>query len=84
VACALVIGVATGTFSGLIREKSKVPTFITTLALLTVLSGIANLITNGFPVLTFPEWYGFLGSGYIVGIPVACTSLPWSLLPSTS
>jgi sugar transport system permease protein len=55
----------------MVRERTKVPTFITTLALLTVLSGTANLITNGFPVLTFPEWYGFLGSGYLLGIPVA-------------
>ena len=71
IVCALGVGTLTGFISGKIREKSKVPTFITTLAFLTVLSGIANLLTNGFPVLTFPEWYGFLGSGYIFGIPFA-------------
>ncbi len=71
IVCALGVGALTGFISGKIREKSKVPTFITTLAFLTVLSGAANLLTNGFPVLTFPEWYGFLGSGYIIGIPFA-------------
>jgi ribose/xylose/arabinose/galactoside ABC-type transport system permease subunit len=36
---------------------------------MTALSGAANLLTNGFPITPFPEWYNFIGGGYILGIP---------------
>ncbi|MDH3251962.1 MAG: ABC transporter permease, partial [Ignavibacteria bacterium] len=26
-------------------------------------------ITNGFPLTPFPEWYNFIGGGYLAGIP---------------
>ena len=48
----------------------KVPTFISTLAMLTILRGFASLITGGFPITSFPEWFAFIGAGYIFGIPV--------------
>lgn len=52
------------------RNAFGVPTFITSLAYLTVLSGFANLITDGFPITAFPQWYNFLGGGDILGVPV--------------
>lgn len=63
------LGVLCGGFTGAIRVKFGVPTFITTLALMTVLRGGAQLITNGFPLTPFPEWYNFVGGGYLFGIP---------------
>ncbi len=69
IAAALIAGFGIGTFTGFFRTKFKVPTFITTLALMTALSGAANLLTNGFPITPFPEWYNFFGGGYILGIP---------------
>jgi sugar transport system permease protein len=65
----LVLGFALGTFSGVIRNKFKVPTFIITLATMTALSGFAMIITKGFPVSPFPEWFNFIGGGYLFGIP---------------
>ena len=62
-------GFGVGCTTGYIRVKFKVPTFITTLAWMTVLTGVAELITNGFPITGFPEWYNFLGGGYVLGIP---------------
>jgi sugar transport system permease protein len=62
-------GALLGSFSGLMRTKYQVPTFITTLALMTGLTGAAELITNGFPLTPFPSWYNFLGGGHLVGIP---------------
>lgn len=62
-------GCLIGIFIGLMRIKYNVPSFITTLALLTGLRGAALLITNGFPLTPFPEWYNFLGGGYISSIP---------------
>ena len=58
-----------GALSGWIRVRFSVPTFITTLAWFTVLRGAAQLITNGFPITPFPEWFSFLGSGYVLRIP---------------
>jgi sugar transport system permease protein len=65
----LIIGFFLGVFTGLMRTRYQVPSFITTLALMTGLSGAAELITNGFPLTPFPNWYNFIGGGYLVGIP---------------
>jgi ribose/xylose/arabinose/galactoside ABC-type transport system permease subunit len=66
----LATGLAVGSFTGFLRVRFRVPTFITTLAWLTVLKGAAELITNGFPLTPFPEWYNEIGGGYLWVIPV--------------
>jgi ribose/xylose/arabinose/galactoside ABC-type transport system permease subunit len=66
---AIAIGVLLGYATGLIRHWFNVPTFITTLALLAALRGIANLVTGGFPLATFPGWFDFFGGGYLLFIP---------------
>ncbi len=68
-AVVLAVGLLLGMFTGLMRTRYQVPSFITTLALLTGLMGAAELITNGFPISSFPEWYNFLGGGYLAGVP---------------
>lgn len=70
VAATVSAGALLGSFSGLMRTRYQVPTFITTLALMTGLTGAAELITNGFPLTPFPSWYNVLGGGYLAGIPV--------------
>jgi len=69
VALAIAAGFLTGSFTGLVRVKFGVPSFITSLALLTGLRGFALLITGGFPISSFPGWYNFIGGGYVLGIP---------------
>lgn len=66
---AMSIGVATGVFIGTMWRAFGVPTFITTLALFTALRGFANLVTGGFPLPTFPDWFSFLGAGDLLGAP---------------
>jgi ribose/xylose/arabinose/galactoside ABC-type transport system permease subunit len=68
-AVTLCIGLLLGMFTGFMRMRYQVPSFITTLALLTGLMGAAELITNGFPINSFPEWYNFFGGGFVTGIP---------------
>jgi ribose/xylose/arabinose/galactoside ABC-type transport system permease subunit len=68
-AVALSVGVGVGIFTGKIREIFNVPTFITTLGLFTALRGVANLVTGGFPLPTFPEWFYFFGAGNLLGVP---------------
>jgi ribose/xylose/arabinose/galactoside ABC-type transport system permease subunit len=65
----LVTGFLLGTLTGLLRTRYQVPSFIATLALLTGLTGAAELVTNGFPLTPFPVWYNFIGGGYLLGIP---------------
>jgi ribose/xylose/arabinose/galactoside ABC-type transport system permease subunit len=65
----LAMGFSLGVLAGLIRNKFKVPTFIITLASMTALSGFSMIITKGFPVSPFPEWFNFIGGGYLFGIP---------------
>jgi simple sugar transport system permease protein/ribose transport system permease protein len=59
-----------GMFTGTLRHRVGVPTFITTLALMATLRGFANLITNGSPIETFPSWYYLLGGGRFLGVPI--------------
>ncbi len=66
---AVAIGFALGFSVGKFRHWFNVPSFICTLALFTALRGIANLITGGFPLTTFPNGFDFLGGGYLFGIP---------------
>lgn len=66
----IVIGSLLGAFTGFMRTKFQVPSFITTLALFTGLKGGAMLISNGFPIVApFPKWFQFIGAGYVYGIP---------------
>lgn len=65
---ALCAGFLSGVFTGWVRTRFNVPTFITTLALMAGLSGAAYIMTNSFPVLAFPDWYNFLGSGYVLRV----------------
>ena len=65
----IAFGYLLGVFIGKMRGRFLVPTFITTLALLTGLKGAALLLTGGFPITSFPYSFGYVGSGYVVGIP---------------
>jgi sugar transport system permease protein len=66
---AIGVGAALGYGTGKIRHWFNVPTFITTLALFAALRGVANLITGGFPLATFPDWFYFFGGGYLLFVP---------------
>lgn len=72
---ALVVGYSLGVFSASVRNRFNVPTFIITLALMTALTGFANLITGGFPIVPYPMWFNFIGGGYVLGIPVPALML---------
>ena len=67
---AILLGATIGSFTGFLRSKFRVPSFITTLALLTGLRGAALMLTGGFALTPFPDWYNFLGGGTVLGIPV--------------
>ncbi len=62
----VLFGVLIGCFTGVMRTRFGVPTFIVTLAWLTILKGAAQLVTNGFPISSFPPWFNFIGGGYVL------------------
>ncbi len=64
----LIAGVLIGMFTAWMRNSFRVPSFITTLGLLTMLSGFAYLLTGGFPIASYPQWFGYLGAGFIGGV----------------
>jgi ribose/xylose/arabinose/galactoside ABC-type transport system permease subunit len=66
----LAVGFGIGVLSGFLRVRLRVPTFITTLAWMTVLEGASKLITEGFPIRSFPGWYHTLGNGRVAGVPI--------------
>jgi ribose transport system permease protein len=78
---ALVVGTLAGMLNGFIITRGRIPDFIATLGTLTTLRGVALLVTGGLPVpshLTATELKGYLpdqmiwmGSGSILGVPVA-------------
>lgn len=67
VICSLIVGFLVGWFTGWVRVVFRVPTFIITLAWMSILRGCCFLITGGFSIISFPPWYNFLGGGYIWG-----------------
>ncbi len=51
----LVTGGACGTVTGFLITVTKLPPFIATLAMMSILRGLANVITGGFQVVGFPD-----------------------------
>ena len=67
----LIVGAISGFIVAFLRNKYAVPSFITTLGLLSIWRGVAYLLTDGSPLSPFPESFSFLGSGFIGPIPVS-------------
>lgn len=59
-----------GAFSGWIRSRFEVPTFIVTLALYMALRGLAMLVTNTYSI-PISEKFFYWGDGRVAGIPIA-------------
>jgi len=66
---AVITSTLAGCFSGFFRVRFRVPTFISTLAWLAILRGAVGLLTNGFAISPYPQWFNFLGAGYVWRIP---------------
>jgi ribose/xylose/arabinose/galactoside ABC-type transport system permease subunit len=68
---AVTCGVGAGLLSGLVTVLARLPTFITTLAMLGIVQGTAFLLTNGQPVAGFPAGYQVIGTGRAGPVPLA-------------
>ncbi|HWQ77376.1 MAG TPA: ribose ABC transporter permease [Anaerovoracaceae bacterium] len=70
VLAALVLGAVVGGFNGILCAKGKLPGFIATLASMTILRGLAYIITDGNSVVWSNEIFTKIGTGYIGIIPI--------------
>lgn len=65
------LGAVVGAISGLLRAIFNVPSFITTLGMLSIASGFALVVTNGRPIYNLPSGFSQIGQGHLLGIPVS-------------
>jgi len=79
IALLLAIGVAVGLVNGVITTRLKVPSFITTLGMLLILSGAVFLWTGGAPRGALADNFREIGRLGIDDFPVL-EQLPWSVL----
>lgn len=66
----ILTGVLIGLCMGTIIATQKIPPFIVTLAMLTILSGVAFVYTQGNPIPVTDSAFRFIGRGYVGPIPV--------------
>lgn len=71
IAIVLLVGLVVGAFNGLMVIKLGFNAFIFTLAMLILLHGIQVGIVNGRTIYFLPAEFTYLGSQYLLGIPVS-------------
>ncbi len=67
---ALLCGGLLGLFNGWAITRFNVPPFVATLAMLTIARGLTMLWTKGFPISGLGDKFTYLGTGWLLGIPV--------------
>ena len=67
----LLVGLALGGFNGLAITRFKLPPFVATLGMLSIGRGLTMLWTNGFPITALGPKFGFIGAGFLLGVPMA-------------
>src|SRR5713226_951663 len=71
IAIVLLIGLVVGAFNGFMVIKLGFNAFIFTLAMLILLAGIQVGMVNGRTVYHLPDEFIYLGSQYLLGVPVS-------------
>jgi len=67
----LLLGGLVGALQGWLVASEEIPAFIVTLAGLSVLRGVALLLTQGFSIPISPDsWFVQLGRGWFLGVPL--------------
>ena len=70
VLAALAVGILVGFVNGALCAYGKLPGFIATLASMTVLRGLAYIITGGNSVVWTNEAFTMIGTGYVGPVPI--------------
>ncbi len=63
-------GVLVGAIVGLLVTKGKLAPYIVTLGMMTIIRGVALLISGGRPISGLPAEFGYLGNKNLLGVPI--------------
>ncbi|HZZ61759.1 MAG TPA: ABC transporter permease [Roseiarcus sp.] len=87
IVAALIASALAGAVSGLMVTRLRIPSFIATLAMMSIARGIASIITNGEQIVGFPDWFSNLAIirhfGFLtatVGVMIAIVVVAWVIL----
>jgi ribose transport system permease protein len=75
-AAGLASGVVVGLLNGLLVTKTRMPSFIATLATMSILSGLTLQISSGDPVAVTDSAFQGIGQDYVAAVPVPV----WTML----
>ena len=64
-------GLPCGLLNGVLVSRVGLPPFIVTLATMSIIRGIALILTGGIPIYGFPASFRWFGTGRIGAVPVA-------------
>src|SRR6202047_1173783 len=68
---ALLVGLALGLLNGILISKLRLPAFVVTFGMMSIVRGVALLVTQGQSVMvTKHSEFGLLNNGKILGLPV--------------
>ncbi|KZN14625.1 ABC transporter permease [Marinomonas sp. TW1] len=88
---ALIAAGLAGLVSGILIAFFKVPAFIATLAMMSAARGLANMVSDGHQIISFPIWFNLMAviryGGVItitVAIMFAVFAISWAYLKFTS
>jgi ribose transport system permease protein len=70
IATCLLSGILVGLLNGILVAVIRIPPFIATLGMLSVVRGLALILTDGRPVYGLPDPIVFIGQGVFCGLPI--------------
>ncbi|MEG0584549.1 MAG: ABC transporter permease, partial [Cetobacterium sp.] len=65
----LIAGIISGAINGLLIVLADLPPFVVTLGSMSIVRGLALVITNGIPISGLPKAFRYIGNGKLLGIP---------------
>lgn len=65
----LIVGIISGLINGLLIVLGDLPPFVVTLGSMSVIRGVALVITKGIPISGLPKTFRYIGNGKIMDIP---------------
>jgi ribose transport system permease protein len=70
VLAALMVGAVAGLINGVVVTRLLLPSFVATLAMMSIARGLTLLWTGGFPITGLGPDFGFIGTGAWAGVPM--------------
>ncbi len=71
----LFVGALVGFVNGAVVTRFRVPPFVITLGMMTILRGVTFLYTDGKSIYNLPSWFKEIGQGDILGLPIPVIAL---------